>query len=52
MNIPEDAQPSESADSPERDETIQSPHDRLLNQSLQQIDVARCCPGIRFCSLH
>jgi hypothetical protein len=31
----------EPPDSPTRDERIQSPHDRLINQTLQQIDAAR-----------
>nr|MCU0712805.1 Rpn family recombination-promoting nuclease/putative transposase [Pirellula sp.] len=36
-NDPETPQSTESS----RDEGIQSPHDRLLNQTLQQIDAAR-----------
>jgi predicted transposase YdaD len=41
MTTEENQLPSERAGASERVETIQSPHDRLLNQSLQQIDVAR-----------
>jgi len=38
---PEQPGPSEQPGSPERDEAIQSPHDRLVNLTLQQIEAAR-----------
>jgi len=40
MNNPSEPDPLQSSDSP-RDERIQSPHDRIVNQTLQQIDAAR-----------
>lgn len=40
MATPENQEPSESTSLP-REERIQSPHDRLINQTLQQIEAAR-----------
>jgi len=34
-------QPIEPSSGAQRDDRIQSPHDRLINQTLQQIDAAR-----------
>ena len=41
-NPPSDLdQPSDSAQTSQRDERVQSPYDRLINQTLQQTDAAR-----------
>jgi len=41
MPNPENQSSPEQPSSPERDEVIQSPHDRLVNLTLQQIEAAR-----------
>lgn len=41
MSAPETPPPVDPDSVPERDESIQSPHDRLLNLTLQQIEAAR-----------
>jgi|GEM_PF-5099545 len=42
MKSPEnDGEPTDTSASPQRDKRLQSPHDRLINQTLQQLDTIR-----------